>query len=70
MDFGKEHDNRFSYVEADQFFYFDKSKIKYVHIGSIVPDIYNLIVEFIQELNSKGIPIKRIVDKATKIDAE
>lgn len=70
MNDDKDCDNRFSYVEADQFFYFDKSKIKYIHIGSLEPDIFNLIIEFIQELNSSGVPIKRIVDKATKIELE
>lgn len=68
MDPDKIYDNRYSYVEADQFFYFDKSKIRYVHIGSLEPEIYNLIVEFIQELNSNGATIKRIFDKATKIE--
>lgn len=68
MDESKNVDNRYSYVEADQFFYFDKTKIKYIHIGVLETDIYNLIIEFIQELNSKGIPIKQIVDKATKIE--
>lgn len=68
MNEGKENDNRYSYVEADQFFYFDKGKIKYIHIGSLEPDIYDLIVEFIQELSENGIRIKQIVDKATKIE--
>ena len=68
MDESKNVDNRYSYVEADQFFYFDKTKIKYIHIGVLETDIYNLVIEFIQELNSKGIPIKQIVDKATKIE--
>lgn len=68
MDEGKKYDNRYSYVEADQFFYFDKNKIKYIHIGILEPEIYNLIIEFIQELNSKGVLIKQIVDKATKIE--
>ena len=70
MDEGKENDNRYSYVEADQFFYFDKERIKYVHLGTIQPDIYNLITEFIQELNNDGVRIKRILDKATKIEVE
>ena len=63
----KKSDNRYSYVEADQFFYFDKTKIKYIHLGSIEPDIYNLIIEFIEELAEKGITIHQIIDKASKI---
>ena len=57
-----------SYVEADQFFYFDKNKIKYVKIGSLVPDIFNLIIEFIEELRDKGIIFTQVLDKAKKID--
>lgn len=70
MDTDKNYDNRFSYVEADQFFYFDKNKIKYIHIGRLEPDIYNLIIDFIQEMNSNGVLIKQIVDKATKIELD
>lgn len=68
MNEGKEQDNRYSYVEADQFFYFDKNKINYIHIGKIEPDIYNLIIEFIEEISNNGVQIKRILDKATKIE--
>ena len=70
MNEGKDNDNRYSYVEADQFFYFDKGKIKYIHIGSLEPDIYDLITEFIQELNDNGVRIKRIFDRATKIEID
>lgn len=70
MNPDKNIDNRFSYVEADQFFYFDKSRIKYVHLGIIKPDIYNLIIDFIQELNNDGILIQQIVDKAKKIEPD
>lgn len=68
MDDPKYSDNRYSYVEADNFFYFDKTQIKYKHIGTIEPDIHNLILEFIYELSQNGITIKQIVDKATKIE--
>lgn len=70
MNESKNHDNRFSYVEADQFFYFDKSKIKYIHLGTIDPDIYNLIIDFIEELSENGIEIKQILDKSSKIQNE
>ena len=70
MDDGKSGDNRYSYVEADQFFYFDKNKIKYIHIGTLEPDIYNLIIEFIEEISQSGVQIKQILDKATKIELE
>ena len=70
MDEGKSSDNRYSFVEADQFFYFDKDKIKYIHIGTLEPDIFNLIIEFIEEISQDGVQIKRILDKATKIEID
>lgn len=62
--------NKYSYLKVDQFFYFDKQKIRYIQIGSLVPDIFNLIVEFIEELSSKGVTFKQILDKAEKIEPE
>lgn len=59
-------ENRDGYVKADQFFYFDKNKISYVHIGKVVQDAFDIIVEFIGELASKGVKFEQIVDKAEK----
>lgn len=70
MDEGKSSDNRYSFVEADQFFYFDKDKIKYIHIGTLEPDIFNLIIEFIEEISQDGVQVKRILDKAKKIEID
>lgn len=70
IDTDRYPDNRFSYVEANQFFYFDKSKIKYIHIGEIDEDIYNIIIDFIMELSNNGTGIKQILDKASKIEIE
>lgn len=67
MDDSSKANDRESYVKADQFFYFDKERIKYIKIGSLLPDIFNLIVEFIQELAQKGIEFQQILDKAKKI---
>ena len=60
-------DNRYAYAETDQFFYFSKDKIRYTHIGKLDPDIYNLIIEYIEELAEQGITIKQILDKAKRI---
>ena len=57
-----------SYVEADQLFYFDKSKIKYKHLGTLDTEIFNLIIEFMEELSNRGIELKQILDKAQKIE--
>ena len=40
--------------------------IKYIKIGSIVLDIFNLIIEFIQELAQSGIVFQPIFDKTSK----
>ncbi len=58
------YDNRDAYVKADQFFYFDKDKIAYIKIGSVIPDMFNLIIEFINELSSSGVEFRQIIDNA------
>ena len=50
------------YVKAEQLYYFDKHKIRYKVIGSIKEDIFNLLVEFIQELKKQGIEFEQITD--------
>lgn len=70
MDDAYKSDNMDAYIKADQFFYFDKSKIKYMKIGSLSPDIFNLIIEFIQELAEAGIVFQQILDKAHKVKVE
>ena len=61
-------DNRDGYVEADQLFYFDKNKIKYKQLGKLAPDIFDLIIEVMEELSQNGVEMKQILDKATKIE--
>ena len=47
------------YVKADQLCYFKKDKIVYQVIGNVLPDILNLLFEFISESN---FPIVEIID--------
>lgn len=47
------------YVKAEQFYYFNKDKIKFRVIGSVQEDIFNLLIRFIQNLQ---IPIELITD--------
>ena len=70
MNAGREKDNRYSFVESNNFFYFDKKKIKYVHIGRLDVEVYNLIVEFIEEISHDGVVINRILDRASVITEE
>ena len=63
------YDNKDAYVKAEQFFYFNKDTIRYIKIGSIAPDIFNLIIEFIQELSRSGVQFQQIIDN-TKIETK
>lgn len=53
---------------TNNFFYFSKEKIAFHKIGKLDSDVFNLIVEFILELNGKGVTINQILDKAKKIE--
>lgn len=53
------NNGKFGYVKSEQFYYFKKDKIKYRVIGYIEENIFNLLIEFIEELS---IPIQPIVE--------
>lgn len=46
-------------IKAEQFYYFNKNTIDFIVIGSMNIEAFNLLIEFIQELE---IPIDHIVD--------
>ncbi len=49
------------YIKADQLYYFNKQKIKYMVIGSLKVEIFNLLMEFIgEELKSFEIIIDNL----------
>lgn len=50
------------YIKAEQFYYFDKSKLNFRVIGSLTEDTWSVLVEFIEVLASQGVEIKRILD--------
>lgn len=54
--------NRHGYVAIDQYFFFNKNKVDYKVIGQIKPEIFNLLVEYIEEMKKKGMPVKIIKD--------
>ena len=55
-----ENDNGLDgYIKTYQLYYFQKSNIEYQVIGSLKPDIFNLIIEFI---NESDFPIEDIID--------
>lgn len=49
-------------IKADQFYYFNKAKIRYKIIGQLNEEIFNLLVDFINELNEKGMSFQQITD--------
>ena len=56
------YDNVDAFVKAEQFYYFDKSKINYIQLGTLDEDIFNLLLEFMNELKEKGVELIQIVD--------
>lgn len=48
-------------IKAEQFYFFNKDKIKYQVIGRLEEDIFNLLIEFIEELNENGIKFQEIM---------
>ena len=45
-----ENDNgKEGYIKADQLYYFQKESLEYEVIGRIKPDIFNLLIEFIED---------------------
>lgn len=49
-------------IKAEQFYYFNKSTIKYRVLGKLDEEIFNLLIEFIEELNQRGIQFEQITD--------
>ena len=47
-------------IKAEQFYYFNKEKITYKVLGRLDEDVFNLLIEFIEELNERGIKFQQI----------
>ncbi|NFT08184.1 hypothetical protein FDF26_14155 [Clostridium botulinum] len=54
--------NKNGYVKTEQFYYFNKEKIKYRLVGSVTSEYLNELYDFIEGLENKGISIDQIVD--------
>lgn len=60
QDIATGDNGKYGYVKAEQFYYFQKQSISYHKIGHLEPDIFNLLIEFIEtEMNT---PIVQITD--------
>lgn len=53
------------YIKADQFYYFDRDTIEYKIIGSIVPEIFQLLLDFIEKLEE----LELITDNLNKAES-
>lgn len=49
-------------IKADQFYYFNKNQIRYRVLGSLDLDIFDLLIEFIQEISNNGITFEQVID--------
>ena len=48
-------------IKSEQFYFFNKDKIRYQVIGRLEEDIFNLLIEFIEELNDSGVEFQEIM---------
>ena len=48
-------------IKVEQFYFFNKDKIKYKVIGRLEENIFNLLIDFIDELNEKGMRFQEIL---------
>ena len=62
------YDNLDAFVEADQFFYFDKSEISYIQLGRLDSEIFDLLLEFMDELKADGVKFRQIVSNTSPIN--
>ena len=44
-----EGNNKSGYIKAEQLYYFNKAKITFIVIGSLKEEIFNLLLQFIEE---------------------
>jgi hypothetical protein len=54
--------NRSGYIVSEQFYYLNMDKVKYTKIGNLDPDIFALLLEFIEEFIENGIGVIPIID--------
>ena len=52
-------DGKDGYIKSEQFYYFDKNKLNYKVIGSMNEDSFDLLIDYIENLE---VPIENIID--------
>ncbi len=53
------------YIKAEQFYYFDKSKLDFSVIGALTDAAWEALVEHIESLPGRGVEIRQILDNLT-----
>ena len=53
------------YIKAEQFYYFDKSRLDFKVIGALTEDAWDALVDFIEALSTRGVEIQQILDNLT-----
>ena len=51
---------KYGYIKAEQFYYFDSSKTEFYVIGSVAPELFNALIEFIKTLTDIEIIIDNL----------
>ena len=46
------HNDKDGYIKMDQWYYFNKDKLDYTVIGSVKQDIFDLLIEFLEDSKS------------------
>lgn len=49
-------------IKAEQFYYFNRESIKYRVLGRLDEEVFNLLIEFIEELNQNRMQFQQITD--------
>ena len=49
-------------IKAEQFYYFNKDSMKFKVLGALDKDIFNLLIEFINELAAHNVSFQQIFD--------
>lgn len=50
------------YIKAEQFYYFDKSKLDYTVIGMLTDNAWDALLDFIEALPERGVEIQQVLD--------
>lgn len=48
------------YIKAEQFYYFDRSKTDFYVLGNVTPELFNALIEFINQLSDIEIVIDNL----------